>query len=601
MKNVLHSVVPVTEWVAILEKHRGQVWLPPVDAKVWRATFAKPAAAGWLVSIREQAEREFAAPLPVLTDELYALFHQTGERIQFEQVYFERRRRLARAVICRLADGPRWLPSVVAKVTDIFREESWSLPAHVTAVSGKDVDCLDLFCAETANLLGEVLLLCGAELPAELVREIRARLRTRVFENYLNRDYWWMAIGSNWNGVCHQGILGAALAAEEDQTLVARLWQRALTFLPTFLAGFTPDGGSSEGPGYWEYGFGWFCELNRQLESRTGGELSLFEGDEHIRAIARFGPLLSLANGHLVNFADGPASGRLRPALLQYLGERLDDSSCRQLARENYRQLAVDGFNVAGQRCDLFYLTRLFLACPADVEPAEPVVAPDVFLPDLAVLVARGPDQRGNFWEFAAKAGHNGEHHNHNDCGSYLLNVNGARLIIEIGAPEYTKQFFGEQRYEFIATRTRGHSLPVINGCEQPAGREFAARVLAHELSARHARFVVDLTACYPVAANCARCVRTFELDKVAGRLVVRDEFELGVAQALETAIITLPTALAKFHITPAPGTVIAATELDSYRGHGGQTCEIRRVVLRPRELGERLTLEYAITAVTQQ
>lgn len=50
------------------------------------------------------------------------------------------------------------------------------------------------------------------------------------------------------------------------------------------------QGGCSEGPGYWGYGFGLFAVLNKQLETRTEGELSLFEGNPHIREIALYGP-----------------------------------------------------------------------------------------------------------------------------------------------------------------------------------------------------------------------------------------------------------------------------------------------------------------------
>ena len=106
----------------------------------------------------------------------------------------------------------------------------------------------------------------------------------QVFENYLERDppFHWAGLPMNWNAVCHQGVLGAALAIEEDHTLVARMLVRAASALPVFLSGFGDEGSTSEGPAYWSYGFGRFSELNAQLEHRTRGELSFFESDEKI-------------------------------------------------------------------------------------------------------------------------------------------------------------------------------------------------------------------------------------------------------------------------------------------------------------------------------
>ena len=43
-------------------------------------------------------------------------------------------------------------------------------------------------------------------------------------------------------------------------------------------------------------------------------------------------------------------------------------------------------------------------------------------------------------------------------------------LIAELGAPTYTRQFFSAARYENIAARSLGHSVPFMNGHEQRAG-----------------------------------------------------------------------------------------------------------------------------------
>ena len=471
MLNLLRAGLSLDELADILRQCPRTPLLPARDDAAWTKARAKPAVRQWIEEIRPVAMAEAGAPLPALTPELYAVFQQNGNRLRFESVYFDRRHRLARAAIMALLDpsaGQVMIPSLIAKAREIFTEPSWCLPAHTANVSGMDPMKIDLFAAETANLVGDMLTLFPEILPDDLTSAVRSRVQTQVFENYLvSNDLGWYSATHNWNAVCHQGVVGAALSLIEDPGFLARILHRAAAGLPKFLEGFSADGGSSEGPGYWGYGFGWFAELNRQLEARTGGRLSLFGDDPHVAAIAQFGPALTLSGNHLVNFSDSGHKGPLGAALLAYLGERLNDPVLRAHGVISYHH-AAGKLALDQQRCDVLYLTRLVLQCPADLPAAPPELPPaDFYLPNLGVVVARSRNAGGHLWEFAAKAGHNDEHHNHNDVGSFILNIDGERACIEIGSPEYVKAFFSRSRYSFLAARSLGHSVPRINGHEQ--------------------------------------------------------------------------------------------------------------------------------------
>jgi hypothetical protein len=615
MINLLQSCPSRHQLVQLFGEQPSVPLLPPLNDRRWRAAFAIPAVASILADVLERARVEAPEPLPVLTDEAYRDFAATGVRLRFEFVYFERRRRLARAAIALLAQpqDPVWRHSFLAKLDDIFAEESWALPAHVKNDTGRDALCIDLFAAETANLMGECLNVFGSIIPDELTHRIRERLRRDFFENYRDHaeDLWWAKGHNNWNAVCHQGVVGAALAVEESPDLLADLCLHMAKGLPEFLSGYGPDGGCSEGPGYWVYGFGWFSVLNEQLETRTQGRLSLFAGDAKVEAIARYGPAVILASQKLVNFADSPSSEVLRPSLLDYLGRRLDDTDCRRQALENYRHLGRSGIDLEAERADLFFLLRLFLQWPpmATETPVPP--KPDVFFHDLQVWVVHGRDTNGRLWEIAAKGGHNDEHHNHNDLGSFILNVDGVPLITEIGAPEYTRDFFrAETRYSFLAARSLGHSLPVINGQEQAVGRDFKAKILRAETNTDTATFEVDLTGAYPANASCRKLVRTLTLVKNTGELRWTDALELGPAATVESAVISDAEAVAiqsprlatieKEGITlslhAGEGSQWDRIETHGYRAHrGGEECTIRRLVLVPENPDERMTLSVTI------
>ncbi len=603
MINLIHATPSETEIAAILAATAGRPALPLLGDPLWAAARDNPSVSSWLPQLTTSAIVEADEPLPALPDELYADFFKTGARLPFERPYFERRRRLSRAALAILlgdhATRDRLLPSFLRKLGEIMDETSWSLPAHVwTEPTGKNPWMIDLFAAETANNFADMLVVFAAVIPADLVHRIKTRLHVQIFENYVTprAGFTWLNITNNWNAVCHQGVLGAALAIEEDHALVARMLSLAASRLPAFLGGYGADGSTSEGPGYWSYGFGWFSELNAQLEHRTHGQLSVFEGDAKVAAIARFAPQMTFAEGHLVNFSDGGRTGRLSPSLLTYLGQRLADPVLVAQGAALYRHQAAAGLDLNILRTDFFYLTRLVLRAPAAsvITNAREPVQPDSYFLDYGAIVARGADARGHLWEFSAKGGHNDEHHNHNDCGSFLLNIDGAPVLIEIGAPEYTRGFFSDKRYDFLAARSLGHSVPLVNGCEQPAGREFAATILKTEVGGDRVEFTVDLTKCYPPAARCKKLHRTWIFEKSAGLLTVTDTYELDGPGTIESLLICqdavtrdganalIAPPKATLRITPASGTRLATVETCDYRGHQGTDEKIQRLRFSP-------------------
>lgn len=597
MRNVLHSHLPEDGIADILAATAGQPALPPQGAPEWNDVRQHPGFADCLRRHVGETLAIASEPLPELTDELYADFHQTGERIPFERPYFERRHRLVSTAVAALVAGEaqrdRLTADFLRMLEQVADEPSWSVPAHVwSQPDGKDPMMIDLMAAETANGLAEMLVVFGDTIPRDLSRRIRDRLRIQVFENYLHRDppFHWAGLPMNWNAVCHHGVLGAALAVEDDHALVAGMLARAARALPVFLSGFGDDGSTSEGPAYWVFGFGRFSELNARLEHRTRGELSLIEGDERIPRIARFAPLLTFSNGHFVNFSDGPATGWLSPSLLAYLGRRLADPYLEAHGIASYRQLAISGFAPQHQRVNAFQLPRTLLRFPsagALAHAPEPR-QPDAYFRDYGAVVARGTDASGNHWEFAAKAGHNAEHHNHNDCGSFIVHVNGRPVVREIGAPEYVGDYFNrdETRYTFLAARSLGHSVPLVNGHEQQAGEEHRANVVECRIGENEVVFVLDLTKAYPAGAGCRKLLRTIRFHKLRGTVKVTDDFELTEPGRFETVVILPPSGKAESTagpgLLPVPGTVQLDRMRCTYNDHDGTPAEVDRIHFGP-------------------
>ena len=163
-------------------------------------------------------------------------------------------------------------------------------------------------------------------------------------------------------------------------------------------------------------------------------------------------------------------------------------------------------------------LFTLFAAAPE--QPALTQSPSYLALPDLQVFSWR----HGGMY-LAAKGGHNGESHNHNDVGTFLLYTDGQPRVIDLGNCVYTAKTFGPERYTLMNTRSRNHNVPLIGAMEQAAGREHAATGVTSD---RHGlRF--DIAAAYPKEAGVCRLCRTFAID--GNGMTLTDDIELDRAQ----------------------------------------------------------------------
>ena len=135
---------------------------------------------------------------------------------------------------------------------------------------------------------------------------------------------------------------------------------------------------------------------------------------------------------------------------------------------------------------------------------AAPAAEPgDTWLPDLQVRLVR----RGG-WTLACKGGHNGESHNHNDVGSFILFRNGEPAVVDAGNMVYTAKTFSAERYTLWNVRADWHNLPVIGGYIQQPGAEHAAR----DAECTPDGMSLDMAAAYEDEAGILRLKRTFAL-----------------------------------------------------------------------------------------
>ena len=123
---------------------------------------------------------------------------------------------------------------------------------------------------------------------------------------------------------------------------------------------------------------------------------------------------------------------------------------------------------------------------------------------------------------FAAKGGHNGEPHNHNDIGHFILHANGISVLADMGWGAYSAKYFGEERYTYICTSSEGTPYRSSQGGRRCRVRSGGARVLVSREDPSCDVLELDIAGAYDIAELQA-LIRRFEWHKgESPTLVVR-------------------------------------------------------------------------------
>jgi hypothetical protein len=512
---------------------RGLTVPPASDRATWSSADAPTVAA-----LRAVADAELGTPWPATTATTFARVYRDGDRDEHEQRVFARQHRLSRAAVLAAADpsGP-WLDEVADGVLLLCEQTSWCWPAHdrTTATAGAvlpDVTrpFLDLGAGEVAGRLAWVDHLLGAALD-ERWPGLRARIRhevdVRVLRPFEDVDDWhWLGLDGdvhNWNPWIHSNVLVATLALVPDAARRAALVARVVEGLDRYVASLPADGAVDEGYAYWWNGAGRALEALDLLREATGGALDA-TGIPALAQTVAYPHRVHLGGPWYLNVADGQARPPVAQpwAALHRAGLAFGDADAVAHAAAH----RVPGGPVADVDHGLGLLLRA-LTSPSWVS-AAPGASPlprDVWLPSVQVRLARGAVGSAAGLTLAAKGGHDDEHHNHNDVGSFVVALGGVPVAVDAGRPTYTRQTFSDDRYAIWTMQSSWHNVPTVAGVDQPASRAAAAR----DVVASASGVAMELADAYP-GSGVSSWHRSAALDRSSGVVTVRDAWSFASA-----------------------------------------------------------------------
>ena len=514
----------------------AQQLIPQADDAFWRDSIPMEIRQSYI----RYGEQYLGKPWTVLPWTVFAENKQNGNRVNYEAICFEKRRQLAALVMAEIMEGEgRFMSNIIDGMGSFCEETWWGIPAHYSKyIPLAEIQEVDLFNAETASLIVWTRYMLEKQFNAfspDICQRIDREIERRILIPALEKDYWWKTAGMNWNPWICSNWLTCVLLCEKDEVRKAEAIAQIRKATQAFIDAYPEDGGCDEGPGYWDRAAASMFEVLKLLPDLIGDS-------GKIRRMAAYTYKTYIGNDYCVCFADAHENKAVQQVNIVYpFGLWLGDKTMREFGAYLGRQKDVltnpaalydksGNFPTLGR--ELFFLRhfREFIA----EEPREPLLK-DVWLPDLQIMTAR----RGSLY-VAMKGGTNGESHNHNDVGSFIVYANGEPLFIDPAVGEYTAATFSKDRYSIWTMQSQYHNLPQINNTDQKDGKQFAAKVISH----KNGQLCLDIAGAYPAEAAVKSWKRT--VTAIKSGISVTEEYELDeYRQPARLMFITLcPTAL---------------------------------------------------------
>lgn len=485
-----------------------------------------------LESKKEYLTNKVVPELPVSG---YIDYLTTGERLNFEKAYFARRKHATVLALSLLQKKEAEVVEGLEQVLwEICNEYTWSLPAHLPIEANHfRLDAptwIDLFAAETGQMLAEIVKLFEKELSETLTFRIQSEIDRRLFVPFVTKTWPFESFENNWSAVVGGSIGMTALdILEKDVGLQVKILMKVDRCMASYLRSFGVDGACEEGVSYWAYGFGYYIYFAEKYQQVYDDDRYLV--DDKVKKIAAFPNYVMIAETEAIPFSDyHPAD--LPSGLLSFCQKRF------HVAIPEVRMINDLDFDPCYRFAPL--LRNLLWSKRHIVNDQKEVLH---YFEDVAWGVLQSTKEN---LVFAAKGGRNDESHNHLDIGHFVFGTKEDLFLTDLGAGEYTKDYFDEEkRYRLLVNSALGHSILFIANNYQLPGA-VSAEHTSFQSTRTGGVFKTELASTYPSQIGLLQLDRTLEVDCLKRQILLRDAFKFVKENQLviENFITTNPVAV---------------------------------------------------------
>lgn len=447
----------------------------------------------------------------------YKLFFTTGDRDLYQKPYFARRRTLTTSALLSLIypENDEYFERLQDLIYAICDEFTWCLPAHIWELNVNNACRIDLFSAETALYLAEIYNIFYDRIEPFVRDRIPLELDRRIFTPFKLRcpEFKWELGDANWTAVCMGSVACAYMLMKPDEA-----WEKLERFnasMDTFLDGFSSDGACLEGGSYWNYGMSFFTLYADMVREFTDGKVDYFK-DERAKRIYKFFENYFLYEDKTIPFSDSPDKISFSLGIMCRVSREYGSEIC--VPSKKYRNYYLTRFSE---------MLRELIWFDESVPCQEKQSEREFFAASAQWFI-----KRTTKFAFAAKGGHNGEPHNHNDIGSFVLLKDGEEILSDVGIGKYTRQYFSGERYTIFEPSSRSHCVPIIDGEHQKFGREYSAR----DVNFREGVFSLDIADAYGLCES-EKILRSFSFD--CDTVTLKDVFRLKSERQIVERLVT--------------------------------------------------------------
>ncbi len=503
-----------------------------------------PDAAAQIVT---QGEAILGTPWDSLPATVFLEFAQTGNRTHYQDLYFNRRQRIANLTLAECIEGKgRFTDEIMNGVWLTCEETFWGLPAHLymqTAGPGlPDLSepIVDLFAAQTSATLAWVHYLLGKQLEKSsplITRRIEAEAKRRILDPAFSRDdFSWMRATTghrlnNWNPWINSNWMLTVLLLEPDPKRRVLAVAKICKCLDDYIDDYSPDGGCEEGPGYWNESAGCYFDCLEVLASATDGSRTALT-NPFVRKMMHYVADVHIADRFAVNYGDASARAGVNGELAYRMGVATGDRVLEEYGAYHVAPAShshnEDAVHTGGQGDLSRPLANLMQLANARTAKATDALARDAWYPALHLMTARVKAGSNNGFYLAVQAAANQRSHGHNDSGSFIVFYDGKPVFIDVGVEAYTAKTFSAERYSIWTMQSAFHNLPMVGGVMQSSGRPYYGASEVHYASDdAHASLEMNLSTAYPPQSAITRWKRVVTLDRANDCIRLSEDFQL--------------------------------------------------------------------------